>query len=210
MDHALLQTHQIVGLLQPAFQRIVQIFDRSNGHGMDAPPRAIVLCSNHPRTFQPSMQREVGHEVILARRQPGEADAGDADEARFLRNDLNVTEGAQDIEESPRETDDRRIRAREQRLERELSARMPQIPGDQARTAPRAGPHRMLRAWHVRSLPVSGSRCDRPVHRLILRDLLVGHETERMSAILADVLRGAGALFHEPDAVSPEEADQRM
>ena len=31
-----------------------------------------------------------------------------------------------------------------------------------------------------------------------------------MTAILTDVLRVPGALFHEPDAVSSEEADERV
>src|SRR5262245_40928360 len=35
----------------------------------------------------------------------------------------------------------------------------------------------------------------------------VGYETERMPAVLADVLRIPGTLFHEPDPVRSQEAD---
>jgi hypothetical protein len=52
------------------------------------------------------MERETRNEVILARRESGEADACHADEARLLRNDLDVAEGTQDVDESPREFDD--------------------------------------------------------------------------------------------------------
>jgi hypothetical protein len=49
---------------------------------------------------------------------------------------------------------DRWIGASKEGLEREVSTRMPQIPCDETRTTLWAGPHRMLRAWHARSLPV--------------------------------------------------------
>ena len=70
---------------------------------MNAPRRTIVLLPSHPWAFQPSMERETRNEVILSRREAGEADACDADEARFLRNDLNVAESTQDVDESPGE-----------------------------------------------------------------------------------------------------------
>ena len=98
------------------------------------------------------MEREVRDEMIFAGRQTRETNASNADEARFLGNDLDVAEGAQDVEESPGQVENGWIGAGEERLEREVSARMPQVPGDQARTAPGAGPHRPLRAWHARSL----------------------------------------------------------
>jgi hypothetical protein len=98
------------------------------------------------------MERETGDEVILARREPGKADPGDADEACFLRNDLNVAERAQDVDKLPGDADDRWIRASEESFEREVSTRMPQILRDEARTTVWADPHRLLRAWHARSL----------------------------------------------------------
>ena len=73
------------------------------------------------------MERETRNEVILSRREAGEADACDADEARFLRNDLNVAEGTQDVDESPGEVHDRWIAASKEGLEREASTRMPQV-----------------------------------------------------------------------------------
>jgi len=105
------------------------------------------------------MERKARNEVILARRQPREADACNANEARFLRKDLDVAERAQGLDESSGEIEDRWIGAGEERLEREVSARMPQILRDEARATPRAGPHRLLRAWHGRSLLALG--CDR-------------------------------------------------
>jgi hypothetical protein len=108
------------------------------------------------------MERETRNEVILPRREPGEADACDADEARFLRNDLNVAEGTQDVDESPGEVHDRWIGASKEGLERKASTRMPQILRDEARTTPWADPHRGLRGWHRRSLLVSGCDPDTP------------------------------------------------
>jgi hypothetical protein len=82
------------------------------------------------------MERETRNEVILPRREPGEADACSADEARFLRNDLNVAEGTQDVDESPGEVHDRWIGASKEGLEREASTRMPQILRYEAGTTP--------------------------------------------------------------------------
>jgi hypothetical protein len=98
------------------------------------------------------MERETRNEMILARREPGEADASNADQSRFLRNDLDVAEVPQDADELHRERDDRWIGASEEGLERVLSARMPQVPGNEARTTLRADPQLVLRAWHARSL----------------------------------------------------------
>lgn len=131
---------------------------------MNAPRRTIVLFSNDPRASQPSMERKVRNEVTLARRQPREADTCHADEARFLRKDLDVAERAQDLDESSGESENRWIGAGEKRLEREVSARMPEVLRDEARAAPRARPHWTVRAWHGRSLLVSG--CD-PARRTI-------------------------------------------
>jgi hypothetical protein len=47
--------------------------------------------------------------MILARREPREADPGNADESRFLRDDLDVAERAQEVDEPQGERDDRWI-----------------------------------------------------------------------------------------------------
>jgi hypothetical protein len=98
------------------------------------------------------MQRETRDEVILARRQSSKADTCHADEARFLRNDLDIAQGTQDVEVFPGEPDDRWIGASKEGLEREVSTRMPQILRNQAGTTLRADPHRLLREWHAPSL----------------------------------------------------------
>ena len=140
----MLHTYRIVGLLKPGFQLVVQVIDGSDGHEVNAPRRTIVLLPSHPWAFQPSVERETRNEVILPRREPGEADACNADEARFLRNDLNVAEGTQDVDESPGEVHDRWIGASKEGLERKASTRMPQILRDEARTTPWADPHWVL------------------------------------------------------------------
>lgn len=121
----MLHPHEIVGLLEPAFQLVVEVAGGSDRHEVRAPARPVVVRSNHPRALQPSMKREARDEVILARREPGEADASHADEPRFLRDDLNVAERTQHLDESPGEADDRRIGAGQESVEREASARMP-------------------------------------------------------------------------------------
>jgi hypothetical protein len=63
--------------------------------------------------------------MILARREPGEADASHADESGLLRNDLDVAETTQDVDESRGKADNRWIGASKEGLEREASTRMP-------------------------------------------------------------------------------------
>ena len=117
-----MHTYHIVGLLEPRRQLVVEIIDGSDRHEVSPPLRTIILRSTHPWALQPSMERESRHEVILARRETGEADACNADEACFLRNDLDVAEGPQDVNKSSCKLDDRRIGAGEEGLEREPSA----------------------------------------------------------------------------------------
>jgi hypothetical protein len=100
------------------------------------------------------MKRKTRNEVISAWREPGEADTSNADEARFLRKDLDVAESTQDVDKSPGKIDDRWIGASKESLEREASTRMPQVLRDQARPARWADPHRGFQAWHGRSLPL--------------------------------------------------------
>jgi hypothetical protein len=52
------------------------------------------------------MERETRNEMILAGREPREANASNTDEPRFLRNDLDVAESTQDVDESQGEVDD--------------------------------------------------------------------------------------------------------
>jgi hypothetical protein len=117
----MLHTHRIVGLLKPGFQLVIEIVDGPDRHEVSAPCRTIVLLSSHPWAFQPSMERETRNEMIPARREPGEADPSNADESRFLRNDLDVAESTQDVDESQGEVDDRWIGASKEGLEREAS-----------------------------------------------------------------------------------------
>jgi len=154
----MLHTHRIVGLLKPGFELVVEVIDGSDGHEVSAPRRTIALLSSHPWAFQPSMECETRNEVILPGREPGEADACHADQARFLRNDLDVAKGTQHVDESPGEVDDRWIGASKEGLEREASTRMPQILRNEARTTLWADPDRLLRAWHAHSVLVSGER----------------------------------------------------
>jgi hypothetical protein len=86
------------------------------------------------------VKREAGDEMVLSRRQSGEADACYADETRLLRNDLHVAKRAQHPDESFREAENRRIGAPEEVFQREVTARVPEIPGDQASAASRTDP----------------------------------------------------------------------
>lgn len=144
-----LHAHQIVRLLKPGLQLVIKVVDRSDRNEVNVPIWTVVLGSNHFWALQPSMERETRHEMILARREPRETDAGDADEPRFLRKDLDIAERAQDVDELPGEPEDRRIGAGKQGVERETPTRMPEIPGDEARTTLRADPHRLFLAWHA-------------------------------------------------------------
>src|SRR5262245_59119294 len=180
----MLQTDRIVGLLEPRLQFGVEVVDGSDRHEVSAPLRTIVLLSSHSGAVQPAMERETRDEMLLARREPGEADARNADESRLLRNDLNVAETAQEVDESPREMEDGSIGASEEGLEREASTGMPQVPCDETRTTLRAGPHRVLRAWHARSVLVQDAIATR-------RSSDVGGASPEVGAA-GVVTRGAG------------------
>jgi len=108
------------------------------------------------------MERKTRNEVILAGRESGEADASNANEPRFLWNDLHVAERTQHVDESPGKLDDRWIRASKESLECEPSTRMRQILRDEARTALWADPQRGFRGWHGRSLPMTVSSSQLP------------------------------------------------
>src|SRR5262245_13759905 len=103
------------------------------------------------------MERKTRNEVILAGREAGEADASHADKARFLRNDLDVAKGTQQVDKSPRKVDDRWIGASKKSLKREVATRVRQILRDETRTTAWADPQRVFRAWHVRSLTLHPS-----------------------------------------------------
>jgi hypothetical protein len=148
----MLHTHRIVGLLKPGFQFVIEILDGPDSYEVSAPVRTIVLLPSHPWGFQPSTERETRNEMILAGREPREANASNTDEPRFLRNDLDVAESTQDVDESQGEVDDRCIGTGKEGLECEASTRMPQIPCDETRTAPWTDPHRVLRAWFLTCL----------------------------------------------------------
>src|SRR5262245_4541479 len=104
---------------------------------MHPPLRPVVVRPADPRGVQPPVKREGCDEVVLSRRQPGEADASDANKARLLRNDLHVAERSQHSNKSPRETENRGIGVAEEVLQREATTRMPEIPGDEPGPASR-------------------------------------------------------------------------
>src|SRR5437667_4532984 len=73
------------------------------------------------------MQREVGHESVLARFKATESDPRHTDQPRLLRYHLDIAEGVEQPDVPPRQLQRRRLRSREQVLQRELPARVPQI-----------------------------------------------------------------------------------
>ena len=74
------------------------------------------------------MEGEGGHEVILARVQTGESDAGDGDQAGLLGEHLDVAERFKQRDVLARREDPRRGTGK-QCLEREPATRMPEVAG---------------------------------------------------------------------------------
>src|SRR5437867_1396146 len=98
-----LHPDNIVRLLEPRAQFVVEIRGRPDRHEVRSPPRAVVLRPGDSRGLHPPVECEARDEMILPRREPGEAHACDTDEARLLRDDLHVTKGAKHANESLRE-----------------------------------------------------------------------------------------------------------
>jgi hypothetical protein len=83
--------------------------------------------------------------MILAWVQAGETDAGDCDEASFLREHLDVAERFEQRHVLARNHEDPRCRTGEERLEGESAARVPEVSGDQSCPAFRAVPEQIFR-----------------------------------------------------------------
>src|SRR4029453_3662621 len=88
------------------------------------------------------MEREAGHESVLAWLQAGEPDTCDRDQPRLLRDDLDVTERPEHGDILPGEPQDRGWGRVEECLERPLAARVPEVLADQPRAALGAVPDR--------------------------------------------------------------------
>src|SRR5687767_11051039 len=87
-----LQTDNIMSLLQPGAQLIIEVIFRLYIDVVGTPPRAIVVRLNDARTLKPTVQGKTGQETVLARRETCEPNTCDADQACFLRDNLNVSQ----------------------------------------------------------------------------------------------------------------------
>src|SRR5215211_7763162 len=63
------ETHDMVGFLEPAAQLVVEVGPGLNHNVVLAPPRPVVDLLDDPGTVQPAVQREGGLEAALARGQ---------------------------------------------------------------------------------------------------------------------------------------------
>src|SRR5215471_21302900 len=109
---------------------------------MHLPAGTVFDELNNPRVLQPALQRKGRNEVIFTRHEAGEAYPRHEDEPSLLRNHLDVSERLYQCDVSPREREHRGLRSGEERLQREPTARVPLIPGDEARAALRTRPYR--------------------------------------------------------------------
>jgi hypothetical protein len=81
-----------VRFLQPGTQLIVEIAGGGDADVMSAPARTVVDRLDDSSVREPPMQSEAGKKMTLARVKSGEADAGDGNEAGFLREHLDIAE----------------------------------------------------------------------------------------------------------------------
>ena len=140
-----LSAHDVVRLLQPRAKLAVQVGGRCDADVVPAPARTVVDRLDDSPILNPAMEGERGHEVILARIQTGESDAGDGDETGLLGEHLDVAERFEQRDVLARRGQDPGRGAGKERLEREPAARVPEIAGDEARAAFRAVPQRRFR-----------------------------------------------------------------
>ena len=91
------------------------------------------------------MEGKARKEMVFARVQAGEADAGDGDEAGLLRKHLDVAERFEQRHVLARGRENPRRGTRTERLQREPAARVPEVAADQARAAFRAVPQGVFR-----------------------------------------------------------------
>ena len=137
-----LQSHRVVGLLQPASQFVIKIMFGPYVHKVPSPPGSVIGSLDDSRTIQPASQSEAGQEPGLARMQAGEPDSRDADQARLLRDDLHVAQGLEQANVPAGKCKCARPSACEERLQCESPTRVPQVAADQSRSAFRADPER--------------------------------------------------------------------
>ena len=105
LPDSLLHSHDVVGLLKPSSELVVEVIDGSDRYEVKTPSRAVIFRSSDPRALQPPVKRESGHEVILARRESGKSDARDTDEAGLLRKDLDIAKRPENVDVSPGESE---------------------------------------------------------------------------------------------------------
>src|SRR5262245_8858531 len=95
-----------------------------------SPPRTVIDSLDDTRALKPAMQGETGKEPILARIQTCEPNARDTDQARLLRNHLNVTQRIEYSNVIATELDNLWFRFGEERLQCESPARVPHVAGN--------------------------------------------------------------------------------
>jgi hypothetical protein len=117
-----LHADDVVRFLQPGTQLGIEIRGRRDAHVMSAPARTVVDRPDNACVREPAVQGEAGKKVTPARIQAGEADAGDGDEAGFLREYLHVAERFEERHVLARGAEDARRRTGEQCLQRESAA----------------------------------------------------------------------------------------
>ena len=76
------------------------------------------------------MEREAGQEPVFAGLQAAEADPGDANEAGLLRDDLDIAESVEQRDILACQVERVLVGVREQALEGEAAAGMPQVASD--------------------------------------------------------------------------------
>jgi hypothetical protein len=90
-----LQANDVVRLLKPGTEFVVQIALSSNKDKVSPPPRSVICGLDDPRAVQPAIEREAGEEAVPARLQACEPDPSHTGEACLLWDDLNVTESVE-------------------------------------------------------------------------------------------------------------------
>src|SRR5262245_39986928 len=140
LQEVALHANDVVRFLQPGAQLVVQIGGRCDADVVSAPARAVVDCSDNSTVREPAMEGETSEEVVLARRETGEANTRDGDKAGLLREHLDVAERFEQRHVVARGGEDPRRGSGEEGLQRVPAARVPQVTADEACAAFRAVP----------------------------------------------------------------------
>jgi hypothetical protein len=91
------------------------------------PPGPIIDGLDNPDAVQPAMKSESGNKPVLTWFQAAESHPCNADEAGLLRDDLHVAECVEQRDISACEVERVLVGVREQVLQREVAAGVPQI-----------------------------------------------------------------------------------